>query len=123
MAFLEKIDTGQTHISIVKFDKRRNYYLYIYDPTTRKVGYASLGSTDLEWVKNNWFKTYSEYVRKGGSSIRQKRTTLKAVLKKYIDYQYGRADRGEIKDRTARTFHERVRNNIRPFIDLSLIHI
>ena len=119
MAFLEKIDTGQTHISIVKFDKRRNYYLYIYDPTTRKVGYASLGSTDLEWVKNNWFKTYSEYVRKGGSSIRQKRTTLKAVLKKYIDYQYGRADRGEIKDRTARTFHERVRNNIRPFIDQS----
>ena len=119
MAFLEKIDTGQTNISIVKFDKRKNYYLYVYDPKTRKVGYASLQTTDLEYCRQNWFKTYAEYVQKGGSSIRQKRTLLTTVLKKYIDYQYQRASRGEIKERTANTFYERIRNNIRPYIDQS----
>ena len=66
MSFEETHPTGQTNIKIVKFSKRKNYYLYIYEPQTRKVGYSSMGSYDLEYCKKNWFKVYQEYVDKGG---------------------------------------------------------
>ena len=51
MAFAETYETGQENIKIVKFSQRKNYYLYVYDGVTRKVGYASLGSANLDECK------------------------------------------------------------------------
>ena len=77
MSFEETYETGQANIKIVKFARRNNYYLYVYDGATRKVGYASMGSSDLEYCKSNWFKTYDTYVRKGGSATKIKKTRFK----------------------------------------------
>ena len=73
MAFVEKHETGQKNLKIVKFDKRKGYYLYIYDSETKKVSYSAIGSEDLEYCKESWFATYQKYVEKGGSTIKVKR--------------------------------------------------
>ena len=119
MGYSESYDTGQTNIKIVKLDNRKNYYLYIYDSNTRKVGYASLGTANLDDCKKNWFQTYANYVKKGGSQIKQKRSLLSRKLKEYIDYQFSRVSREEIKQRSFDTFHERIRNRITPFVKQS----
>ena len=116
MGYSESYDTGQTNIKIVKLDNRKNYYLYIYDSNTRKVGYASLGTANLDDCKKNWFQTYATYVKKGGSQIKQKKSLLSRKLKEYIDYQFSRVSREEIKQRSFDTFHERIRNRITPFV-------
>tara|TARA_R100000027_G_scaffold11387_1_gene8129 strand:+ start:233 stop:1486 length:1254 start_codon:yes stop_codon:yes gene_type:complete len=116
MGYSESYDTGQTNIKIVKLDNRKNYYLYIYDSNTRKVGYASLGTANLDDCKKNWFQTYANYVKKGGSQIKQKKSLLSRKLKEYIDYQFSRVSREEIKQRSFDTFHERIRNRITPFV-------
>ena len=74
MSFEETHPTGQNNIKIVKFNKRKNNYLYIYEPQTRKVGYSSMGSYDLEYCKKNWFKVYQEYVDKGNFIIQNSAT-------------------------------------------------
>ena len=119
MSFEETYETGQANIKIVKFARRNNYYLYVYDGATRKVGYASMGSSDLEYCKSNWFKTYDTYVRKGGSAKQIMKTSLTRKLKEYIDYQFSRVETGEIKERSFKTFHERVRNRITTYVKQS----
>ena len=116
MSFLETHPTGQDNIKIVKFSQRKNYYLSVYTPVTRKYGYASLGSDDLELCKRTWLDTYASYIRRGGSTTKVKRTLITKKLKEYIDYQFGRSVRGEIKERSFNTFHERVRNRIVPYV-------
>ena len=58
MSFEVTYETGQKNIKIVKFKRRKSFYLYIYDSETRKVSYTSLGSDDLEYCQSNWFKSY-----------------------------------------------------------------
>ena len=116
MSFEETHSTGQSHLKIVKFKSRKNYYLYIYDSDTRKVSYTSLGSNDLEYCKSNWFKSYEKYVRKGGSPTQVRKSLLTKKLKEYVDHTFNRVDRGEIKERSFKTIWERVRNRITPYI-------
>ena len=123
MAFAETYETGQENIKIVKFSQRKNYYLYVYDGVTRKVGYASLGSANLDECKKGWLKTYADYIKRGGSITHVKKTAIIPKLKEYIDYQYERAARGEIKERSARTYWERVRNRIIPYVEHKKIKV
>ena len=116
MSFEETHPTGQNNIKIVKFSKRKNYYLYIYEPQTRKVGYSSMGSYDLEYCKKNWFKVYQEYVDKGGSKRQIRRTDILLKLKEYTDYLLTRVEREEIKNSSFNTHWERIRNRITPYI-------
>ena len=44
------------------------------------------------------------------------KTFITKKLKEYIDYQFERSQRGEIKERSFNTFHERVRNRIIPYV-------
>ena len=119
MSFEETYETGQQNIKIVKFNKRNNLYLYIYDSETRKVSYTSLGSPDIEYCKSNWFKSYEKYVKKGGSPTKVRKTSLKNKYKEFIDFQLGRVDRNEIKESTFKTVWERMRNRILPYIEQS----
>ena len=100
----------------MKFSQRKNYFLYVYNPDTRKVGYASLGSAELDRCKERWLDTYAAYIRRGGSTTKVKKTIITKKLKEYIDYQFERSQRGEIKERSFNTFHERVRNRIIPYV-------
>jgi|TARA_R100000030_G_C3253144_1_gene123544 site-specific recombinase XerD len=119
MGFEETYETGQKNIKIVKFTKRNNLYLYIYDSDTRKVSYTSLGSPDIDYCKSNWFKSYEKFVKKGGSPTKVKKTSLKTKYKEFIDHQLGRVDRNEIKESTFKTVWERMRNRIHPYIEQS----
>ena len=116
MSFEEIHPTGQDNIKIVKFSQRRNYYLSVYTPVRRHYGYASLGSADLDLCKRNWLDTYATYIRRGGSKTKVMKTFITKKLKEYIDYQFERSVRGEIKERSFKTFHERVRNRIVPYV-------
>ena len=84
MKLAEKHDTGQEGIKIVKFEKRNSYYLYIYDPETRKVSTPSLNSEDLDWCKRNWFQTYASFQKKGGSPKQRKKVAITTKLKAYV---------------------------------------
>ena len=117
MAFVEKHETGQKNLKIVKFDKRKGYYLYIYDSETKKVSYSAIGSEDLEYCKKSWFATYQKYVEKGGSTIKVKRSLIQGKLKEFVDVEFARSTRGEIKERSFNTVYERVRNRIIPYIE------
>ena len=117
MAFVEKHETGQKNLKIVKFDKRKGYYLYIYDSETKKVSYSAIGSEDLQYCKESWFATYQKYVEKGGSTIKVQRALIKKKLKEFVDVEYARFTRGEIKERSFNTIYERVRNRIIPYIE------
>ena len=117
MAFIEKHETGQKNLKIVKFDKRKGYYLYIYDSETKKVSYSAIGSEDLQYCKESWFATYQKYVEKGGSTIKVQRALIKKKLKEFVDVEYARFTRGEIKERSFNTIYERVRNRIIPYIE------
>ena len=103
MSFEETYETGQKNIKIVKFKRRNNFYLYIYDGDTRKVSYTSLGSSDLEYCQSNWFKSYEKFVKKGGSPTKIRKTSIKNKYKEFIDFQLGRVDRNEIKESTFKT--------------------
>ena len=81
MSFDETHETGQKNIKIVKFKRRKNYYLYIYDGDTRKVSYTSLGSPDIEYCQSNWFKSYEKFVKKGGSPTKIRKTSIKNKYK------------------------------------------
>ena len=117
MSFEETYETGQKNIKIVKFKRRNNFYLYIYDGDTRKVSYTSLGSSDLEYCQSNWFKSYEKFVKKGGSPTKIRKTSIKNKYKEFIDFQLGRVDRNEIKESTFKTVWERMRNRIVPYIE------
>ena len=119
MSFEETHETGQKNIKIVKFKRRNNYYLYIYDSDTRKVSYTSLGSSEIEYCQSNWFKSYEKFVKKGGSPTKVKKSSLSGKSKEFIDYTFSRVDRNEIKQSTFETVWERMRNRIVPYIKQS----
>jgi hypothetical protein len=119
MSFEETHETGQKNIKIVKFKRRNNYYLYIYDSDTRKVSYTSLGSSEIEYCQSNWFKSYEKFVKKGGSPTKIKKSSLSGKSKEFIDYTFSRVDRNEIKQSTFETVWERMRNRIVPYIKQS----
>ena len=112
----EKHDTGQEGIKIIKFEKRNSYYLYIYDPETRKVSTPSLNSENLDWCQRNWFQTYASFQKKGGSPKQRKKVAITTKLKAYVEHQWQRTKRGEIKESTYKTYNERITNRIAPFI-------
>ena len=116
MKLAEKHETGQEGIKIVKFEKRNSYYLYIYDPETRKVSTPSLNSEDLGWCQRNWFQTYASFQKKGGSPKQRKKVAITTKLKAYVEHQWQRTKRGEIKESTYKTYNERITNRIAPFI-------
>lgn len=119
MSFDETHETGQSNLKIVKFSRRKNYYLYVYDSDTKKVSYASLGSSELEYCLKNWFKTYEKFVKRGGSLVKIKRTSLKVKAKEFIDVEFARYERDEIKEKSFKTIYERMRNRVLPFIEQS----
>ena len=84
----EKHDTGQEGIKIIKFEKRNSYYLYIYDPETRKVSTPSLNSENLDWCQRNWFQTYASFQKKGGSPKQRKKVAITTKLKAYVEHQW-----------------------------------
>ena len=118
-SFLEKHETGQSGIKVVKFARRKNYYLYVYDKVTKKVSYQSLDSEDLDWCMKNWFQGYNQFIQKGGSPTKIRRTSLISKCKEYVDWQYARFERGEIKEKSFKAFWERMRNGIIPYIENS----
>ena len=121
MAFTEKYETGQKGLKIVKFSNRKSYYLYIYNKPAKKVDYVCLESESLEFCQQNWLNAFQKYTLRGGSVSKVKKTLLKNKAKEYIDFQFQRAQRNEIKEGTALTIHERMRNRIFPYLEHSSV--
>ena len=119
MSFEETYETGQSNIKIVKFKRRKNFYLYIYDSDTRKVSYTSLGSSDIEYCQSNWFKSYEKFVKKGGSPTKVKKSSVIKKSKEFIDHTFTRVHRNEIKQSTFDTVWGRMRSRIVPYIKQS----
>ena len=92
MSFEVTYETGQKNIKIVKFKRRKSFYLYIYDSDTRKVSYTSLGSDDLEYCQSHWFKSYEKYIKKGGSPTQVRKSSLDKKSKEFIDYTFTRVE-------------------------------
>ena len=116
MSFVETYETGQKNLKIVKFKRRKSYYLYIYDSETRKVSYTSLGSNDLEYCQSHWFKSYEKYIKKGGSPTKVRKSNVNTKSKEFIDHTFSRVERNEIKESSFKTIWERMRNRIVPYI-------
>ena len=119
MAYVEKHETGQKGLKIVKFSNRNSYYLYIYNKNTKKAEYICLESDDIDYCQTNWLSFFQKCTRRGGSVSKVKKTLIKQKIKEYIDFQFERAQRKEIKEGTVTTIHERVRNRIYPYLEHS----
>lgn len=112
---VERVPTGFPNVSLIKFEKRPNYYLRIYQPKTRRVVLRATSTAVLEKALIESVEVYQDYLQHPEKYATGSSSTLE-LLEEWIRDVELRASRQEIVMATAERKKHAIINGVIPFL-------